>query len=35
LILIFIAFRGELGRIFRAIITELNTEVGSVNQFTG
>jgi len=35
LILILIAFRDELGRIFRAIITELNNEVGSVNQFTG
>ncbi len=34
LILVLIAFRDELGRIFNAIHNELNTEVGSVNQVT-
>ena len=32
LILVLIAFRDELGRIFNAMRNELNTEVGSINQ---
>ncbi len=32
LMAVLIAFRGELGRIFNAMRTELNTEVGSLNQ---
>ena len=32
LILVLIAFRNELGRIFNAMRNELNTEVGSINQ---
>ena len=34
LILVLIAFRNELGRVFNAIKNELNTQVGSVNQYT-
>lgn len=33
LILVLIAFRNELGRVFNAIKNELNTQVGSVNQY--
>ena len=32
LMLVLIAFRDELGRIFNAMRTELNTQVGSINQ---
>lgn len=32
LMLVLIAFRDELGRIFNAIRTELNTQVGDINQ---
>ena len=32
LILVLIAFRDELARIFNAMRTELNTEIGSINQ---
>jgi Flp pilus assembly pilin Flp len=32
LMLVLVAFRDELGRIFNAIRTELNTQVGSINQ---
>ena len=32
LILVLIAFRDELARIFRAMRTELNQQVGSINQ---
>jgi pilus assembly protein Flp/PilA len=32
LILVLIAFRHELGRIFRAIVDELGTNVGSITQ---
>ena len=32
LMLVLIAFRDEIGRIFNAMRTELNTEVGSINQ---
>jgi pilus assembly protein Flp/PilA len=32
LMLVLIAFRDELGRVFNAIRTELNTQVGSINQ---
>ena len=32
LILVLIAFRDELGRIYNAIRGELNTQIGSINQ---
>ena len=32
LMLVLIAFRDELGRIYNAMRTELNTQVGSINQ---
>ena len=32
LILVLIAFRDELGRIYNAMRTELNTNIGSINQ---
>ena len=32
LILVLIAFRDELGRIYNAIRSELNTQIGSINQ---
>ena len=32
LILVLVAFRNEIGRIFNAIRGELNTNVGSINQ---
>ena len=32
LMLVLIAFRNELGRIFNAITGELNSQVGSINQ---
>jgi len=32
LLLVLVAFRDELGRIFNLMRTELNTEVGAINQ---
>ena len=34
LILVLVAFRNELARIYNAMRTELNTQVGSINQAT-
>ena len=34
LILVLVAFRDELARIYNAMRTELNTQVGSINQAT-
>jgi Flp pilus assembly pilin Flp len=34
LMLVLIAFRDELGRIYNAMRSELNTQVGSINQIT-
>jgi pilus assembly protein Flp/PilA len=34
LLLVLVAFRNELGRIFNAMRTELNEQVGSINQVT-
>lgn len=33
LMLVLLAFRNELGRIYNAIRTELNSQIGSVNQY--
>jgi len=33
LLLVLVAFRNELGRIFNAMRTELNQQVGSINQY--
>jgi Flp pilus assembly pilin Flp len=33
LVLVLIAFRNELGRIYNAMTTELNEQVGSINQY--
>ena len=33
LVLVLIAFRNELGRIYNAMTSELNEQVGSINQF--
>jgi Flp pilus assembly pilin Flp len=32
LILVLVAFRDELGRIYNAMRSELNTQIGSINQ---
>ena len=34
LILVLVAFRDELARIYNAMRTELNTQIGSINQAT-
>lgn len=34
LILVLVAFRDELGRIYNAMRSELNTQIGSINQAT-